>query len=372
MGGTAMRFGIIGAGRIAPAYLSLAQNFPDIRCVGIADRTMENAAQLAAEWSLSSSSIEDMLRRQDIDTIVNLTPIPAHYAVSRAILDAGKHLYSEKPLTGTTKESQDLLDRARGKSLMIACAPDTFLGAAPQLARRLLDEDLIGDVVGASATFIMDGAHFSQRFFGDQIGPLRELGPYYLTGLLHLLGPVVQLSGIARNGVTERSFGAGTVAINTPSDIRALMQFESGVVADFTVSVDAVATGRAPLEIEGTKGALLLPDPNFFGGDVVHLSGHGARQSFSTEDLPLGALNWDGGRLANYRSVGLADMADALAQKRALRASGEMAAHVAEIIEVLLSGGSPMHPTALKSRFDRPEPLTPDQARTLLKGASAA
>lgn len=368
-----MKYAILGAGRIAPVYLELASHFPGIACAGVADHSAHNARDVAARFGVPARTFVELAADPEVDAIVNLTPIPVHAEVSDRILAAGKHLYSEKPLANRLADARKLRDRAASRGLMLAVAPDTFLGAAGQKARELIDSGAIGRPIGANAQFMMDGARFGSGFMSAAVGPVREIGPYYLTALVHLLGPVRAIASASRTHVAERPLAEdGTlVPVEAVTSCTALLDFASDVQATIRISVDGTANTQAPLEIYGTKGSLILPDPNFFGGPIELVLRSGERQAFDTSQHPLGRLNWQDGTLANYRGVGLADMADALATRRAPRASAEVAVHVAEIIECLATPSSQSAFHTLETSCDRPDPLSEKDAAHLTKAGQA-
>lgn len=354
-----MKYGILGTGRIAPVYLQLARHFPALECLAVAGRDPENARDFARRYGIEAVAVDELLNRDDISTIVNLTPIPAHDETSRAIVNSGKNLYSEKPLTASLANGRALLEQAREKGVAVAAAPDTFLGSAAQRARALVDAGEIGRPVAASAHFMMDGRVFGRAFFDGAIGPLRELGPYYITALVHLLGPIQRVAATARNVMPHRAVAdaQAPVPIEVATTISALLTFVSGAEATLTVSVDVMDHRHSPLEIYGTEGSLILPDPNFFGGNVVRLGREGQTKVYATEADMLGRPNWEGGTLANYRSVGLADFAAALLEGREPRCSADLALHVSEVIAAILDGAERHQFVAMETRCDRPRPL---------------
>ena len=350
------RIGIIGTGNISGIYLQNAPRF-GLEVLAVADLDLERAqAQALSHGVPQALSVDELLAHQGIEIVLNLTVPAAHGPVARRALEAGKHVYNEKPLCSTLDEAAELLALAARKGLRVGCAPDTFLGAGYQSAREGLEAGLIGEAVHASAHMSSTGPdawhpdpHF---FFQPGAGPLLDMGPYYLTALVSLFGSVSSVYAVTKSTHAQRRVGSGpkqgqTIPVNTPTHISGVLSFASGLSATLTMSFDAVA-GQAPnLELYGTRGALTLPDPNTFGGPLrLALEGQEPRE------LPLTRPHAD-----NSRGLGLADMARAIAQDRPHLASGELAYHVLEIMYRLLDSGQSGQPQTVSSTAQRPGPL---------------
>ncbi|WP_245469732.1 Gfo/Idh/MocA family protein, partial [Mesorhizobium sp. M7A.F.Ca.MR.362.00.0.0] len=269
--------GVIGCGNISKAYFSLAPLFRGIEMRACADINMEAAKARAKEFKLRAETVEDLLKADDIDIIVNLTIPAVHYEVSKQILDAGKHVYSEKPFVLSVKEGLDLKKRAEKKGLRIGSAPDTFLGGAHQLVRNLIDTGKLGKVTSGTCHVMGHGMeHWHPNpdfFFQPGAGPVLDIGPYYITNLIQLIGPVKQVAAFATTPAKERTISskprAGEkIPVNTPTTIHGLLEFENGAVITLNTSWDVWAHGHAPMELYGEAGTVFVPDPNFFGGDV--------------------------------------------------------------------------------------------------------
>ncbi|RUZ62651.1 Gfo/Idh/MocA family oxidoreductase, partial [Mesorhizobium sp. M7A.F.Ca.US.003.02.2.1] len=255
--------GVIGCGNISKAYFSLAPLFRGIEMRACADINMEAAKARAKEFKLRADTVEDLLKADDIDIIVNLTIPAVHYEVSKQILDAGKHVYSEKPFVLSVKEGLDLKKRAEKKGLRIGSAPDTFLGGAHQLVRNLIDTGKLGKVTSGTCHVMGHGMeHWHPNpdfFFQPGAGPVLDIGPYYITNLIQLIGPVKQVAAFATTPAKERTISskprAGEkIPVNTPTTIHGLLEFENGAVITLNTSWDVWAHGHAPMELYGEAG----------------------------------------------------------------------------------------------------------------------
>jgi predicted dehydrogenase len=355
----AIRVGIVGAGYISGAYLKAAKNFPDLAMVHCADALRTNAEKRAEEFGLKVQSVDELLQDQSIDLVLNLTTPQSHFQVSTQGLEAGKHVYSEKPLALSRAEAEALSKTAHAHQVRLGCAPDTFLGGGQQTARKLIDDGAIGKPLGGTAFVLSAGPeswHPSPEFYYQKGGgPVFDMGPYYITALVNLLGPVTQVTSIAKRTFSERLFGAGPrKGQKFPVDIfthfNALLEFEQGAVISFHASFDVQGHSHLPIEIYGTEGSLQIPDPNFFGGPVRLL-----QKGDRWVDAPLTHGFGDG----NYRILGVAEMASAIRSNRPHRASDEIALHTVEVMEAIVYGGGSGKAVPVYSRCERPRALQP-------------
>jgi predicted dehydrogenase len=356
---TPIRVGIIGAGYISAAYLTAAKNFPELAIVSCADAQQTNAEKRGEEFGLKVQSLGELFRDEAVDLILNLTTPQSHVQVSSQGLEAGKHVYSEKPLALNREEAEALLKIARRHNVRLGCAPDTFLGGGQQTARKLIDDGAIGKPLGGTAFILTPGPeswHPSPQFYYQTGGgPVFDMGPYYITALINLLGPVTRVTSIARRGFEQRVFGAGPrkgeqFPVEIFTHFNALVEFEQGAIISFHASFDVQGHSHLPIEIYGTNGSLQIPDPNKFGGPVRLLEKGGR-----WVDMPLTHGFSDG----NYRILGVADMASAIRRNRPHRASGEIALHTVEVMEAIVSGGESGRPVPVDSRCERPHALPP-------------
>ena len=329
-----LRVGLIGCGNISNAYFQHSRPYGDlIKIMACADLDLSRAQAKAAEHGLSKAySVKELLADPEIDMVLNLTIPAAHAAVNQQALHAGKHVYTEKPFSLNYKEGLKTVKQAQKRKLRIGCAPDTVLGGGIQTCRKLIDDGAIGRPVAATANMVChghEGWHPNPEFYYQPGGgPLFDMGPYYLTALVTLLGPAKSVLGTATTTFKERVIGSqplagGKIQVRTPTHLCGLVEFGQGAMANVTMSFDVWKSHLPLLEIYGTEGSIVCPDPNFFGGDVLLWT----KAKNDWENVPLTHNDQPG------RGVGLAEMAEAIQQRRPQRASGELGLHVVEIME---------------------------------------
>jgi predicted dehydrogenase len=375
---TRLRIGIVGCGSISLQYLRNAPLFRGVAITACADLVPEAATRRATEFGLRPLATDALIADPDVDLVLNLTVPAAHFDISMQALAEGKHVFTEKPLAVKAEAGRALVEAAASRGLVIGSAPDTFLGAAGRLARRLVDEGRIGAPVAGTAFMLgrgMEHWHPDPAFYYQPgAGPVFDMGPYYLTMLVNLLGPVRRVQAVATSGQRERLITAtgpkhGTrFAVGTPTSVLSLLEFASGATVTFGASWDVFRHSNHPIELHGTEGSLRLPDPDTFGG-VVALSDRGGDwQETDTATLPYGAVNWPAAvpDRANYRMLGLADLARAIAEGRPPRASGTLALHVLEVMEKILLAGESGGAQTIEAPVARPAALGEDEARGLL------
>ena len=369
-GTTIPTIGVIGAGNISATYLKAGALFPGLRYGAIADLDHRRAQERADAFGLRALTPDALLAAPDIDLVLNLTIPNAHAGVSLAALEAGKSVYSEKPLATRFDEGTGLVAAAAEHGLSLGCAPDTFLGAGLQACRRALDGGVVGRPVAASAWFSSHGPedwHPDPAFFYQPgAGPLFDMGPYYLTALVHLLGRVRQVVAFATAGWSERPITRGprageTITVTTPTHVSGTLLHASGVVSTLLVSFDTWASETPYIEVYGSEGTLSTPDPNTFGGPARI---RGARAD-AWEELPLTSPY-----RAQSRGLGLAEMIAARHADRPPRASGELALHVLEIMEGLLRSAEEEQVIAISTEPDTPAPLAPGALEASFEGAT--
>lgn len=377
-----LRVGVVGCGNISGAYFALAPLFRGIEMRACADIDTNAANARAEAFGLRAETVAGLLAADDIDIVVNLTVPSAHYEVSRAALEAGKHVYSEKPFVLSVKEGLDLKKRAARKGLRVGSAPDTFLGGAHQLARHLVDAGEVGRIT-SGACFVMSHGmehwHPSPDFFFQPgAGPVLDVGPYYVTNLIQLIGPVRRVAAFTSTPAKERTISskprAGQkIAVNTPTTIHGILEFESGAVVTLDASWDVWSHGHAPMELYGEAGTLCVPDPNFFGGAVRWIGTDRAAKKPPRWNHALAVPNQKHaeGMLANYRTVGLADMAQAILQDRPHRCSLDLALHAVDVMTGLLRSGESGRFVAMQTSCERPAALGVRDARAMLAKSGA-
>lgn len=356
--GSRTRVGVIGCGNISKVYLQNLGAFDNLAVVACADIEPDRAVARAAEFGIAALSVEDLLADRRIELLVNLTVPDVHAEVSRAILKAGKHVYSEKPLATRRKDARRLLKRATKKNLRIGGAPDTFLGGAWQTVRQLLDAGAIGQPVAATAFMVSHGPeawHPNPDFFYQPgAGPLFDMGPYYLTALINLFGPVRRVAALARASFSERLTRDGrAIPVNTPTHVAGSLEFANGALATLITSFDIWHSQLPRVEVYGSEGSLRAPDPNEFGG-TVSLRG---RDEGAWRDVPV-ELPY----IENCRGLGVADLAQAIRTGTPARCGGAMAYHVVEVMSALLQSAKQKRHIRIRSECERPAPLAASAA----------
>ncbi|MCG6901334.1 MAG: Gfo/Idh/MocA family oxidoreductase [Rhodobacter sp.] len=366
--------GIIGCGNISAAYLRLAPLFGDIEIRGVADLDASAVRARAAEFSVKPYDVDGLLAANDIDIIVNLTIPAAHFSVTKSVLEAGKHAYSEKPLVLTLDEGEALRTLAASKNLRVGSAPDTFLGGAHQQARAVLDSGAVGDIVAGTCHVMSHGMeHWHPNpdfFFQPGAGPMLDIGPYYVTNLLQLIGPAKRVAALTSAAsptrtITSEPRNGEVIPVETPTNIHALVEFANGATITISTSWDVWAHRHAPMELYGTEGSLFVPDPNFFGGPLEQAGRDGEIKPVEPWAHPFGVVNQDKGQ-ANYRTAGLADMAQAIRQGRPHRCSLDLAVHSVDVMTSILKSGETGSFVELSTTCARPEALNPEAAQNLL------
>ena len=369
--------GVLGCGNISKAYLTLVPLFKGIEVRAVADVNSIAADEKADEFKVRALSVDDLLRADDINIVVNLTIPSAHFSTTRKILEAGKHVYSEKPLVLSLEEGQQLSVLAAENGLRVGSAPDTFLGGAHQQARALIDQGLLGEIISGTAHVMnhgMEDWHPNPDFFFlPGAGPILDIGPYYIVNLIQLIGPIKRVAALtsaasAFRQITSQPRSGEKIPVKTPTNIHALLEFEKGATVTLSTSWDVWAHRHENMELYGTEGSLYIPDPNFFGGDVKLINKDGSVRERSVFNHPFSVPNMDqsDGKIANYRAAGLADMAQAIAQNRAHRCSVEMAIHAVDVMTSVLKSGEQKEFVPIRTTCERPAALLPQDAAALL------
>jgi predicted dehydrogenase len=370
--------GVIGCGNISAAYMRLAPMFRGMEMRACADLDRQAANARAKEFGLRSQSVEELMASPDIDIVVNLTIPAAHYVVSNAALDAGKHVYSEKPFVLSVREGKTLAQKAARRNLRIGSAPDTFLGGAHQHARHLIDSGAIGKVTSGTAFVMNHGMeHWHPNpdfFYKPGAGPVLDIGPYYITNLVQLIGPVKRVVALSATPEKKRTISSEPrkgeqVTVETPTTLQSLLEFENGATIMFGSSWDVWNHGHTNMELYGEKGTLYVPDPNFFGGEVRLTKDAVPVKRMRKFEHPFYRPNQKhaSGMLANYRASGLCDMAVAILKDRPHRCSLELALHVVDVMTAILKSAETGRFVATTTSCERPEPLTIREARALLR-----
>lgn len=348
-----LNVGIIGTGNIAPAYIRGCQPFEVINVKACADLDVVRAQAFAKEHGLTAYSVDELLAQPDIDIVINLTIPAAHAMVSMQIIEAGKHVYSEKPLALNREDGAKILDLAQAKGVRVGCAPDTFLGGGGQTARKVIDDGVIGKPVAATAFFAShgpEGWHPNAGFYYLKGGgPLFDMGPYYLTTLVNLLGPVKRVTASARITFPERiatskELMGQVLPVEVNTHIAGILDFESGAVATLITSFDVWGAHLPRIEVYGSDGSVSVPDPNRFDGvvQVLHQDDGAWRDVQLTHTTNIG------------RGSGVADMAYAIISGRPHRASGALAFHVVDVMQALEEASAEGKHIGITSTLDQP------------------
>jgi predicted dehydrogenase len=351
------RVGVIGLGVISRQYLDTLAHHPAVRIVAVADLDGARAAAAAAELpGAEVSSVERLIESPDVQTVLNLTIPAAHAEISFAAIAAGRNLYGEKPLAAAFEEGRTIIDRAAAAGVRVGCAPDTVLGTGTQTARAAIDEGLIGRPLSASAVMVTPGHErwhpHPDFYYAPGGGPLLDMGPYYISALVHLLGPVRAVVGAAGRLRAERVIGSGprlgeSVPVQVQTHVTGALEHANGTISTITTSFDGVTTTAAPIEVQGETGTLAVPDPNHFDGEV--------------RCFPLGGDGWRvlpprAGYAGAGRGIGLLDLITA-DDGRPPRAGGDVALHVLDIMTSLLRSADEGRRIELSTAVRRPAPV---------------
>lgn len=363
-----VKIGIIGCGMISEIYIkNTKETFQNLDVIAVADINMDSAKARAEQFGIPKAySPEELLADEEIEMVINLTIPTAHAPICLQALEAGKHVFVEKPLAVTREDGKKILELAKSKGLYVGSAPDTFLGGGLQTCRKLIDDGWIGEPIAASA-FMMgsgpEGFHPNPDFFYvEGGGPMFDMGPYYLTALINLIGPIKRVTGCARATYPERTIKAGPragekVPVEIPTHISGVFEFENGAIGSITTSFDVWGSQLPRIEIYGTTGTLIVPDPNTFGGPI-YVKRQGEAQ---WTEIPLTHSFRE-----NSRGIGAADMANAIRTGRANRASGELAFHVLDVMHAFIDASEKGQHIEISSGCDRPEALPMNQPTDFL------
>jgi len=357
-----LRIGIVGAGNISSIYLQNLAKFPSTQVVAIADLDSARAKEIGEKNEIPHVLTPDeLLQHADVDLVLNITIPKAHAEVAIRAVEAGKHVYNEKPLTITREESRTLLAIAKEKGLRVGCAPDTFLGAGQQTARELIEQGAIGTPVAVHGYMVSNGPetwHPSPEFF-YQVGggPLLDMGPYYLTAFVNMFGPIDRVSACTRSTFTERTIGSEAkkgqkIPVETPTYIGATMQFTNGVIGQLTTTFDSFGFPNQPsIVVFGSEGTLIVPDPNNFGGKLMLKKGWGDIEEIETSK-PF---------KENSRGLGILDIAYAATEGRAHRASGDLAFHVLDAMLSILQSSDENRHIKLETQPEQPTMISGEE-----------
>ncbi|MDC0498707.1 Gfo/Idh/MocA family oxidoreductase [Alphaproteobacteria bacterium] len=362
-----MRVGIIGCGNISETYFECQNLFNNFNVVACADINIEAAKNSAEKYNVKAFSVDDILANDDIDVIINLTIPSAHKEIIMKSLNAGKHCFSEKPLAMNFNEGLEIAELAKSKNLYVGCAPDTFLGAAGQKARSLIEDKKIGDVVLGTFNLMSHGMeHWHPNpdfFFKPGAGPVFDVGVYYITQLVNLIGPIKSISSLSGTATPERTItseprNGEKIKVETPTTLMGTLEFHNNAKIQFFCSWDVWKHKHSTIELYGLEGSMIVPDPNFFSGDILISHKEEDWQVINNDKMLLGIPNKmdnSGEKIANYRGIGLSDMIDAINNQRQSRCSLDLAVHVLEAMEGIIKSSDERVIYNMKTKSNQPD-----------------
>ncbi|WP_297355671.1 Gfo/Idh/MocA family oxidoreductase [Paraburkholderia sp.] len=353
-----LRVAVVGCGFISEIYLTNLAKFADVEVCAVADLDTERARASALRHGVARVLTPDaVFEDSGIDLILNLTQPAQHAEIARRALQSGKHVYNEKPLTPDLDAARGLIETARSAALQICCAPDTVLGAGIQTCRQLIDSGAIGEPIAATAFMTNhghEGWHPDPAFYYQPgAGPMFDMGPYYLSALVNLIGPIDSVSAFARASFPERVIGSKPkrgqrIEVNTPTHVAGQMQFVNGAIGTIVTSFDIWGAKLPFIEVHGTEGSLSVPDPNTFGGPV----------SLKVRDGEWTEAPLSHPYSTNTRGLGIAELAHALLTGEQPRTVGEIGYHVLEVMHGFLAAANRRQTVSIDSTFQRPAPMS--------------
>ena len=378
--------GLIGCGHIAETYFRAHKYFNNFKIIKCADINKNAANKCAKINKIKAVSIKEILIDKNIDIILNLTIPAAHYTVAKRALTFGKHVYSEKPLAINFKDGKKLIQLAKKKKLYLGNAPDTFLGGGMQKSRALLDKKIIGKVIFGNAIFAYPGIQSyhpnPESWFAKKGGgPVIDMGPYYLTALVNLLGPAKEVLSQSSKGKEKRVIGVGPkkgkkFKVECPTTYFSTIKFLNGTVIRLTLSFDVISHLRNHIELYGDKGSMIVPDPNMFGGSVLISKKLGSDwKNFKTNHMSLGKINIrsqssranESPTNANYRGVGLSEMITAIQNGKVHKCNGDLSLHVLSIIDAIHNSAKKHKKMKIKYLCKKPAIFSQKEIKSIIK-----
>ena len=379
------KIGLIGCGHISETYFRSRDYFNNINITACADISIDAAKKCANEYNINAKEVEDLLTDKEIDVILNLTNPTSHYETIKSTLKAGKHSYCEKPLSISFDQGKELVDLAKSKNLYLGNAPDTFLGGGGQLTKKIIDSGEVGEIKLGNFTFAFPGVQSwhpnPEPWFIEGGGPILDMGPYYYTMLVNLLGPAKSISAHSTKVDQYRKIGEGPnkgkeFKVEVPTSYHIIIEFLSGAIIQGFLSFDVINHQMSFMDFFGTKGSIIGPDPNMFGGPIkVSNSEGGNWKEYSTEHMRLGKTNIfnQSGRSnesptnANYRGVGLSDMIFAIENQSIHRCNGELVLHVLDMLDTTILSAKHSSTLKLRTTCDNTKPFTEKEISLISK-----
>ncbi len=380
------KVGLIGCGHIAETYFRAEKYFNNIKIIKCADINLNAARKCSKEYGIKFLSVNEILKDQEVEIILNLTIPKAHYEISKKALLNGKHVYSEKPLAINLKDGKELLKISRRKKLYLGNAPDTFLGGGIQKSKELVEKNIIGKIKLGNAVFAFPGIQSYHPnpepwFKKKGGGPVIDMGPYYLTALVNLLGPASYVTSTCNYNTKKRIIGIGPkkgkkIKVECPTTYFSTIRFQNGTIIRLTLSFDVISHLRNHIELYGEKGSMIVPDPNMFGGSVLLSTKLGSKwKNYKTNKMVLGKINIrtqsaranESPTNANYRGVGLAEMIYSIQNKKKHRCNGNLSLHVLNIIEGIHKSARTRKKFHFKTKCEKPKFFTNKEINSIIK-----
>jgi predicted dehydrogenase len=371
-----MNIGIIGCGNISSVYFNAHKFYNNFKVIACADIDESAAKKSASEFGVAFQSVADLLSNFDIDIILNLNITYEHKEIIIKTLNSGKHSFSEKPLAINFEEGREIYKLAKEKNLYVGCAPDTFLGAAGQKAREFIDNNMIGNVVLGTFNVMSHGMeHWHPNpdfFFKPGAGPILDLGVYYITQLVNLLGPVESILSVSGTATAERTItseprNGEKIKVETPTTLLGVLNFKNKAKIQLFASWDVWKHEHSTIELYGLDGSMIIPDPNYFGG-VIKISKKDSNwEVIDTKNMYLGLPNKEDREtmIANYRGIGLSDMVNCINNKKKARCSIDLALHVLEIMDGILTSSEDLLVYKMITSCEQPEYLSEKEIKDL-------
>ena len=371
-----MNIGIIGCGNISSTYFNSHKLYNNFKVTACADINHDIAKKSAEDFGVIAQTVDEILLNPDIDIILNLTIPSAHKEISIKTLEAGKHSFSEKPLAINFEQGKDIQKLAKEKNLYVGCAPDTFLGAAGQKARELIDTQKIGNIVLGTFNLMSHGMeHWHPNpdfFFKPGGGPVFDVGVYYITQLVNLLGPVKRVISTSGTATEERTISSEPrkgkkIKVETPTTLMGVLHFINNAKIQFFASWDVWKHNHTSIELYGLDGSLIISDPNFFGGELLISNNESNWEIIKTDKMLLGIPNEEDGKnkVANYRGIGLSDMVNCISLGKFPRCSLDLALHVLEVMDGILISSKNSSIYEVNTICERPNFLEEDEVAKL-------
>ena len=380
-----LNIGLIGCGHISETYFRSRDYFNNINITTCADINSEVSKKCANEYNIKFKDVDDLLSDNEIDVILNLTNPTSHYQTIKKTLLAGKHSYCEKPLSINFDQGRELIELANSNKVYLGNAPDTFLGGGGQLTKKIIDSGEVGDIKLGNFTFAFPGVQSwhpnPEPWFIEGGGPILDMGPYYYTMLVNLLGPAKNIIAHSTTVSKFRKIGDGPnknnkFEVKVPTSYYIVIEFQNDAIIQGFLSFDVINHQSNFMDFYGTKGSIIGPDPNMFGGPIqVSLNEAGNWKEYSTEDMRLGKTNIfnESGRSnesatnANYRGVGLSDMIYSIENNIEHRCNGKLVLHVLDMLDTTIKSAEQNKKLLLRTTCEKTKPFLNKEIEKIIK-----